>query len=86
MPACHNGDRKTGHVTECRGSAACRSRSFNFYLDELGKCHDGHAHHNDRGHASKLSRDVPWQLGLENLDKAEWKLDERLSLEKQREL
>ena len=34
---------------------------------------------------SQLSRDVPRQPGLENLDKAEWKLDERSSLE-QREL
>ena len=49
-------------------------------------CHNGHAHHNNRDHMSKLSRDVPWQLGLENLDKAEWKLDECSSLEKQREL
>ena len=32
-------------------------------------CHDGHAHHDDRGHVSYLSCDVPWQLGLENLDK-----------------
>ena len=51
-----------------------------------GWCHDGHTHHDDRGHVIKLSRDIPWQLGLENLDKAEWKLDECLSLEKQREL
>ena len=49
-------------------------------------CHHGHAQHEDRGHVSKLSCDVPWQLGLENLDKAEWKLDECSSLEKQREL
>ena len=51
-----------------------------------GHCHDGHAHHDDRGHVSHLSRDVPQQLGLENLDEAEWKMDERSSLEKQREL
>ena len=31
-------------------------------------CHDGHAHHDDRGHVSHLSRDVPRQPGLENLD------------------
>ena len=49
-------------------------------------CHDGHAHHDDRGHVSHLSCDLPRQLGLENLDEAEWKLDDRSSLEKQREL
>ena len=76
---CHNGTEQAGTCLQ-RTTIGSRLRKVDY--DCLLKYPPAllsrwHAHHDSRGHVSYLSRDVPRQLGLENLDKAEWKLDER---------
>ena len=65
----HSTDKTTRSTTPSQDNEEAQHLAKTMRVhDTKPFCHDGHAHHDDRGHVSHLSRDVPRQPGLENLD------------------